>query len=82
MKIKQLKVMDGQNSIEKLKSILNTKSPTKNRFLSNTAQNFNKITPLKIISNFKGFFNKKFNLTKYKNERQNHLHYLILWKKL
>ena len=71
MKIKQLKEMDKQNSIEKIKSILNTKSPTKNRFLSNTAQNFNKITPLKTISNFKGFFNKRFNLTKYKNERQN-----------
>ena len=63
--------MDEQNSIEKLKSILSTKSPTKNRFLSNTAQNFNKITPLKTISNFKGFFNKRFNLTKYRNERQN-----------
>ena len=71
MKIKQLKEMDEQKSIEKLKSILNSKSPTKNRFLSNTAQNFNKITPLRTITNFKGFFNKKFNLTKYKNERQN-----------
>ena len=63
--------MDEQNSIEKLKSKLSTKSPTKNRFLSNTAQNFNRITSLKTISNFKGFFNKRFNLTKYKNERQN-----------
>ena len=63
--------MDKQNSIENLNSILNTKTPTQNRFLSNTAQNFNRVMPLKTIPNFKGFFNKKFNLTKYKNDRQN-----------
>ncbi len=41
----------------------------KNR--SSDIKNFNPSSTLPAFSNFKGFYNKKFNLTSYKNEREN-----------
>ena len=40
----------------------------------NNSQNIKNINPystLSVFSSFKGFYNKKFNLTNYKNEREN-----------
>ena len=59
LKVKNLGEKNNQNSPEKYK----------NKYLSNTAQNFNKISKLTIDIPFKGFFNKRFNLTKYKESR-------------
>ena len=38
---------------------------------SSSLRNFNPSSTLQAFSNFKGFYNKKFNLTMYKNERDN-----------
>ena len=62
--------MNNQSTPKKYKPIP-LKSLNKNRYFSNTAENFNRRIQLKTISNFKGFFNKNFDLTKYKKERQN-----------
>ena len=62
--------MNNQSTPKKYKPIP-LKSLNKNRYFSNTVENFNRRIQLKTISNFKGFFNKNFDLTKYKKERQN-----------
>ena len=75
LKINNLREIDdqNQNSEEKTKFILVSKSSRKYRYLSKTAQNFNKKTHLTKNFIFKGFFNKKFNLTKYKKTREESL---------
>ena len=73
IKIKTLQELDDQNSDEKTKSILVPKNIGKYRYLSNTAKNFNRKTQLTKNFIFKGFFNKKFNLTKYKQSREESL---------
>ena len=74
MKMRKIKDIDEQNSTDdNRKSILAQKSSSKNKYLSNTVEFPKKIIPLTPISTktqFKGFFNKKFNLTIYKNTRQ------------
>ena len=70
IKIKNLDETEIRNSSEKYKSTLTSKSPRKNNYLSNTVQNFNKIAKLTTNIPFKGFFNKRFNLTKYKEFRE------------
>ena len=75
LKIKKMQDIDDQyqNSEEKTKSILIPKSSRKYRYLSNTAKNFNRKTQLTKNFIFKGFFNKNFNLTKYKKSREESL---------
>ena len=74
MKMRRIKDIEEQNSTDdNRKSILAQKSSSKNKYLSNTVELPKKIIPLTPISTktqFKGFFNKKFNLTIYKNTRQ------------
>ena len=43
----------------------------RNDIISNEIKAFDPISTLPVFSSFKGFFNKKFNLTNYKNERDN-----------
>ena len=73
MKFRKRKGIEEPNSTENYQSILSSKNPRRNKFLSNTVENSKKIiplSPLSTISQFKGFFNKNFNLTKYKKSRQ------------
>ena len=72
-KIKKLLENKENNSPEKYKSILASKSPNKNKYLSNTAQDFKRNIRLTKNFPFKGFFNKRFNLTKYKESREKSL---------
>ena len=73
MKFRKRKGIEEPNSTENYQSILSSKNPRRNKFLSNTVENSKKImplSPLSTISQFKGFFNRNFNLTKYKKSRQ------------
>ena len=63
LKIKKLEGINNKNSNENFHSILSLKKSGKKRFLSNTAQNFRRITQLTTNN----VFDKRFNLTKYKN---------------
>ena len=66
----KMKNSKEQNSTDKFKSISLLNNSEKIRYLSNTAQNFNRISQLTSKNRFKGFFNKKFSLTKYKKSRE------------
>jgi hypothetical protein len=70
LKIKKSEGINDYNSNEKSNSILASKNSLKKRYLSNTVQNFNRITRLTTTSQYKGLLNKKFNLTKYKNSNE------------
>ena len=72
-KMKKIKDIEEHISTDNnYKSTIATKSSSKNKYLYNTVQNSKKIIPLSPISTktqFKGFFNKKFNLSVYKDTR-------------
>lgn len=70
IKMKKIEDIEDKNLGDKFKSILTSNSLEKTRYLSNTVNNFNRINNLTTKTPFKGFFNKKFSLTKYKKFRE------------
>ena len=73
-KIKKLEGINNQNSNENFHSILSLKKSRKKKYLSNTAQNFKRITQLTT----KGFSDKKFNLTKYNYSNEKSLSHSLV----
>ena len=70
IKMKKIEDIEDKNLGDKFKSILTSNSLEKTRYLSNTVNNFNRINNLNTKTHFKGFFNKKFSLTKYKKFKE------------
>ena len=72
LKMKKFQENRDNNSPENYNSILATSS-NKSKYLSNTTEDFKRKIHLTTNIAFKGFFNKKFNLTKYKESREKSL---------